>query len=156
MIQKLPYLKDLGVTALWLNPWYENVNRLNQRETYDGQGITDYHGYGATDLYAVEEHLGDLATLREMVDRAHALGLKVIQDQVANHTGPYHPWVSDSPTPTWFHGTAAKHLANTWQTWTPMLALKQLTREIPPLRSLPWHCSQIFWLTLCWCRYSTQ
>ena len=118
VIQKLPYLKDLGVTALWLNPWYENVNHLNERETYDGQAITDYHGYGATDFYAVEEHFGDLATLRELVDAAHAQGIKVIQDQVANHTGPYHPWVQDSPTPTWYYGTQQKHLANTWQTWT--------------------------------------
>jgi glycosidase len=53
-----------------------------------------------------------------MVDEAHALGIKVIQDQVANHSGPYHPWVADSPTPTWYNGTQAKHLANTWQTWT--------------------------------------
>jgi glycosidase len=118
VIEHLPYLKDLGVTAIWLNPWYDNVNHLNERETYDGQAITDYHGYGAVDFYAVEEHFGDLATLREMVDRAHALGLKVIQDQVANHTGPYHPWVTDPPTPTWYYGTPDKHLANTWQTWT--------------------------------------
>ena len=118
VIDRLPYLKDLGVTAIWLNPWYDNVNHPNQRETYDGQAITDYHGYGAVDFYAVEERLGDLATLREMVDRAHALGIKVIQDQVANHSGPYHPWVADSPTPTWYYGTQAKHLANTWQTWT--------------------------------------
>ncbi len=74
VIDRLPYLKDLGVTAIWLNPWYDNVNHPNRRETYDGQAITDYHGYGAVDFYAVEEHLGDLATLREMVDRAHALG----------------------------------------------------------------------------------
>jgi glycosidase len=118
VIDRLPYVKDLGATAIWLNPWYDNVNHLNERETYGGQAITDYHGYGAVDFYAVDEHLGDLATLREMVDRAHALGLKVIQDQVANHTGPYHPWVTDSPTPTWYYGTQAKHLANTWQTWT--------------------------------------
>ena len=118
VIERLPYLKDLGVTAIWLNPWYDNVNHLNERETYDGQAITDYHGYGAVDFYAVEERLGDLATLRELVDRAHALGIKVIQDQVANHSGPYHPWVTDSPTPTWYYGTQAKHLANTWQTWT--------------------------------------
>ena len=118
VMDRLPYLKDLGVTAIWLNPWYDNVNHLNERETYDGQAITDYHGYGAVDFYAVEERLGDLATLREMVDRAHALGIKVIQDQVANHSGPYHPWVTDSPTPTWYYGTQAKHLANTWQTWT--------------------------------------
>jgi neopullulanase len=118
VIDRLPYLKDLGVTAIWLNPWYDNVNHVNERETYDGQSITDYHGYGAVDFYAIEERLGDLATLREMVDRAHAVGIKVIQDQVANHSGPYHPWVQDSPTPTWYYGTQAKHLANTWQTWT--------------------------------------
>jgi glycosidase len=38
-----------------------------------------------------------------MVDEAHRLGLKVVQDQVANHSGPRHPWVADPPTPTWFH-----------------------------------------------------
>jgi glycosidase len=118
VIERLPYLKDLGVTAIWLNPWYDNVDHRNERETYDGQAITDYHGYGAVDFYAVEEHLGDLATLRAMVDRAHALGLKVIQDQVANHSGPYHAWVKDPPTPTWYYGTRERHLANTWQTWT--------------------------------------
>ena len=118
IVDRLPYLKDLGITALWLNPWYDNVDHLNERETYDGKPITDYHGYGAVDFYGVEEHFGDLATLRELVDRAHAAGIKVIQDQVANHSGPYHPWVSDAPTPTWYYGTQDKHLANTWQTWT--------------------------------------
>jgi glycosidase len=116
--QHLPYLKDLGVTALWLTPIYDNVNHLNQRERYANQGITDYHGYGAVDLYGVEEHFGDLETYRRLVDRAHAQGLKVIQDQVANHTGPYHPWAQDPPTPTWFNGTVAQHLSNTWRTWT--------------------------------------
>ena len=115
---KLPYLKDLGITAVWLNPWYDNVNHLNQKETYDNQPITDYHGYGAVDFYGVEEHFGSLADLQALVTRAHALGLKVVQDQVANHTGPYHPWVDDTPTPTWFNGTAAAHVANTWQVWT--------------------------------------
>ncbi len=99
VIERLPYLKDLGVTAIWLNPWYDNVDHKNERETYDGQAITDYHGYGAVDFYGVDEHFGDLDTLREMVDRAHALGLKVIQDQVANHSGPYHPWVDGLPDP---------------------------------------------------------
>jgi glycosidase len=120
IINHLPYLKDLGVTAIWLNPWYDNNNRLNEKEQYEGQPITDYHGYGAVDFYAVDEHLGTLEKLRELVDAAHRLGIKVIQDQVANHSGPYHPWVKDPPTPTWFNGTEAQHLANTWQTWTLM------------------------------------
>ena len=118
VIDHLPYLKDLGVTAIWLNPVYDNVNHLNQKEKYDGQPITDYHGYGAVDFYAVDEHLGDMAKLKELVEDAHHSGIKTILDMVANHTGPYHPWVEDPPTPTWYHGTRAKHLNETWQTWT--------------------------------------
>jgi glycosidase len=118
IINHLSYLKQLGATALWLTPIYGNVNHLNERERYDNQAVTDYHGYGAVDFYAVEEHFGDLAKLRELVDDAHKLGIKVIQDEVANHTGPYHPWVQDPPTPTWYHGSEAAHADETWQTWT--------------------------------------
>ncbi|HKS28732.1 MAG TPA: alpha-amylase family glycosyl hydrolase, partial [Pyrinomonadaceae bacterium] len=120
VINRLPYLKDLGVTAIWLNPWYDNVNHLNEREVYDDGPITDYHGYGAVDFYGVEEHFGNMTKLRELVDAAHRLGIKVIQDQVANHSGPYHPWTLDSPTPTWYNGTVASHINETWQTWTLM------------------------------------
>ncbi len=118
VIDRLAYLDDLGVTAIWMNPIYENVDHLNRIETYDGEAITDYHGYGATDFYDVDEHLGTLQDFRELVDRAHALGIRVIQDQVANHTGPYHPWVEDPPTPTWYNGTKAEHPDNNWQIWT--------------------------------------
>ncbi len=116
--QKLPYLQSLGITAIWLNPIYDNNNELNAKETYDGQAITDYHGYGATDFYGVEEHFGTLPQLRQLVDASHKLGIKIILDMVANHTGPYHPWVKDAPTPAWFHGTEANHPNNDWQTWT--------------------------------------
>ncbi len=116
IIDRLPYLRDLGVTALWLNPIYDNNNQLDQKEVYDNDPTTGYHGYGAVDFYAVEEHFGDLKKFRELVEKAHALGLKIIQDQVANHAGPYHPWVKDAPTPTWFNGTEADHIDENWQT----------------------------------------
>lgn len=126
LIQRLDYLAELGVTAIWLTPWYDNANTLNHIEKYspqnklssDGVPSTDYHGYGAVDFYAVEEHFGDMATLQDLVDQAHARGLKVIQDQVANHTGPLHPWVRNPPTPTWYNGSWSNHLANSWQIWT--------------------------------------
>ncbi|HEV2828178.1 MAG TPA: alpha-amylase family glycosyl hydrolase [Pyrinomonadaceae bacterium] len=114
IINHLGYLKDLGVTALWLNPWYDNWNGVN---TCDKPWCpnTYYHGYHAIDYYAVEDRFGDLATLRELIEKAHALGLKVIQDQVANHVGSRHPWVSDPPLDNWFHGTQAKHSLNRFQ-----------------------------------------
>ncbi len=126
VLDHLPYLRKLGVTALWMTPWYDNVNHFNQLEKYTadnqrskgGRPSTDYHGYGAVDFYGMEEHFGSLSELRALVKAAHADGLKVIQDQVANHTGPYHAWTTNSPTPTWYNGTVANHLENTWQTWT--------------------------------------
>ncbi|HYE16525.1 MAG TPA: alpha-amylase family glycosyl hydrolase, partial [Pyrinomonadaceae bacterium] len=105
LIERLPYLKDLGVTALWINPVYDNTDRLDEREMYpEVEGgpkrpTTPYHGYGAIDFYGIEEHYGDMRKLRELVDKAHSMGLKVIQDQIANHTSPYHPWATDRPTP---------------------------------------------------------
>jgi glycosidase len=117
VINRLPYLKDLGVTAIWLTPWYDNVNHPDEIEKKEGGTTTGFHGYGAIDFYGVEEHFGTLQKLRELVDEAHKQGIKIIQDEVANHTGPYHPWVEDSPTPTWYNGTKANHLANVFQTW---------------------------------------
>jgi glycosidase len=117
VIDRLPYLKSLGITAIWLTPVYDNVNKPNAQQAVNGKPIADYHGYGAVDYYGVEEHFGNMTLLKKLVDDAHGMGLKVIQDQVANHVGPAHPWVIDSPKPTWFHGTAAQHTNETWQIW---------------------------------------
>ncbi|MEK7724044.1 MAG: alpha-amylase family glycosyl hydrolase [Acidobacteriota bacterium] len=121
LINKLPYLKSLGVTAIWTTPVYDNNDKPDFKETYEGMSFTTgYHGYGATDMYAVDEHLGDMAKLKEFVQTAQKMGFKVIQDQVANHTGPYHRWADDPPTPTWWNGTVKNHPNNNWQKWTAM------------------------------------
>ena len=111
VINHLSYLKDLGITALWLTPWYDNWNGVNHCDK-PWCPNTYYHGYHAIDYYAVEDRFGDLATLRELVQKAHALGIKIIQDQIANHVGSQHPWVKDPPLSTWFHGTLAQHQLN--------------------------------------------
>jgi len=134
IINHLPYLKDLGVTALWLTPWYDNYDHPNQIELKDGRPSTGFHGYNPQDFYAVEEHFGTLTKLQELVAAAHKLGLKIIQDEVVNHTGPYHPWVDDPPTATWFNGTKQHHLNNVFQTWAlhdprPVEQLKRQTME---------------------------
>lgn len=111
VINQLPYLKSLGITTLWLTPWYDNWNGVNGCDK-PWCPNTYYHGYHAIDYYAVEDRFGDLATLRELVEKAHATGLKVIQDQVANHVGSQHPWARNPPLPDWFHGTLGKHELN--------------------------------------------
>jgi glycosidase len=97
---KLPYLKDLGVTAIWLNPIYDNAADSPQ----------DFHGYSAVDFYGVEDHFGRLEDFKTLATRAHALGIKLILDIVINHSGPKHRWVSDPPHDQWFHGTRERHL----------------------------------------------
>jgi glycosidase len=93
----LPYLKDLGVTTIWLTPVVKN-------------GATeDYHGYGAVDLYSVEPHLGNLRDYQELVAAAHQQRMKILFDIVPNHVGPKHPWVNSPPLPDWFHGTLQRH-----------------------------------------------
>lgn len=90
--QHLDDLKQLGIQAIWMTPIYDNGPQQ------------DYHGYGAVDEYRVEEHFGTLLSLRRLISAAHRNGIKVVQDQVANHTGPMHPWVHDWPTPDWYNG----------------------------------------------------
>jgi glycosidase len=94
----LQYLKELGVTTLWLTPIVKN-------------GATqDYHGYGAVDLYAVDAHLGTMKDYQELVAAAHQQHLKIFFDAVPNHVGPKHPWVANPPLPDWFHGTLQHHI----------------------------------------------
>lgn len=114
IINHLSYFKELGVTALWLTPWYDNWNGITKCDK-PWCPNTHYHGYHAIDYYGVEDHFGDLATLRELIEKAHALGLKVIQDQVANHVGLRHPWVDDPPLEDWFHGTPRNHELDKFQ-----------------------------------------
>jgi len=114
IIRHLQYFKDLGVTALWLTPWYDNWNGVSNCDK-PWCPNTSYHGYGAIDYYGVEDHFGDLGSLQEMVQKAHAIGLKVIQDQVANHVGSHHPWTNDPPLDNWFHGTMKNHVQDKFQ-----------------------------------------
>jgi neopullulanase len=117
VINQRSYLKELGVTALWLTPWYDNWNGISSCDK-PWCPNTYYHGYHAIDYYAVEDRFGDMTTLRELVRKAHGLGLKVVQDQVANHVGSQHPWIKDPPLDDWFHGTLERHSLNKFQNST--------------------------------------
>jgi glycosidase len=99
--EHLPYLKDLGVTTLWLTPILKNG------------AAQDYHGYGAVDLYALDPHLGTIQDYQGLVSEVHKQGMKIFFDFVPNHIGPKHPWVAVPPLPDWFHGTPQRHMDTT-------------------------------------------
>lgn len=78
VINRLDYLDRLGVTALWLLPFYETPNLDN--------------GYDVMDYYSVDERLGTLGDFAAFVDAADERGIDVIIDLVMNHTSDQHPW----------------------------------------------------------------
>lgn len=82
VIQKLDYIQGLGATAIWLAPVFRN----KPVQGAPGQESAGYHGYWITDFTSVDPHLGSNADLKRLVDAAHARGLKVYLDIVANHT----------------------------------------------------------------------
>ena len=89
---KLGYIADLGVTALWINPLLEN-----NMPSYS------YHGYAITDFYRVDPRFGNNDQYKSLVDDCHLKGLKVIMDMVFNHCGSNHWWMKDLPMQNWIH-----------------------------------------------------
>ncbi len=79
IIDKMDYLKELGVTAIWISPVVKNLE--------SDAGFYSYHGYWTQDFKSVNPHFGNIAKLREMVKIAHKNNIKVILDIVANHIG---------------------------------------------------------------------
>lgn len=79
IIDRLDYLEKLGITAIWISPVVENVER--------DAGVAGYHGYWAQDFTSPNPHFGDMAKLRELVNKAHDRDIKVVLDIVTNHVG---------------------------------------------------------------------
>jgi neopullulanase len=152
---RLDYLQDLGVTALYLNPIFASA--ANHR----------YHTY---DYHHVDPLLGGDAALRELLDRAHARGMRVVPDGVFNHTGrgfwQFHHTLENgaaSPYLDWFHfdpdrlrdrrqivaypdpgseqalaGGAGSLRALGYQAWWDLPALPKLDTRTPAVREFIW------------------
>ena len=78
LIEKLDYLKNLGVDCLWLMPIYQSPLRD------DGYDISDY--------YNLQETFGNIDDFKTLIEAAHKRGLKITTDLVLNHTSDQHPW----------------------------------------------------------------
>ena len=80
IFDKLDYLGDLGISALYLTPIFQSASS---------------HKYDIIDYFAVDEHFGDMGLLRKLVDACHARGIRVILDAVFNHCSNLHPFFLD-------------------------------------------------------------
>ena len=78
IIEKLDYLKDLGVDALWLSPIYDSPN--------------DDNGYDIRDYHKIMQEFGTMEDFEELLEKVHAKGMRLIMDLVINHTSDEHEW----------------------------------------------------------------
>lgn len=123
IIDELDYLKNMGFTAIWMTPVFDNVDK-------------GYHGYWINDFYKTEEHFGTLEEFKKLVKEAHKRDIKIILDFVVNHVAPEHEWVNDSAKNDWFHPKQdilnwdnQEELENNW-----LYGLPDLDQENPETR----------------------
>jgi len=100
------YFQALGVNALWLSPVYDNPEGAYAGVS-DGRMYTGYHGYWPIDSLSIENRFGDSGAaaddrLKELIDTAHANGIRVLFDLVLNHVHEDHTWTTERPD--WFTG----------------------------------------------------
>ncbi|MDH7461421.1 glycoside hydrolase family 13 protein [Chitinophagaceae bacterium 26-R-25] len=92
VIDHLDYIRDLGITTIWMTPEIEN-----------DMPHASYHGYAATDFYKIDPRYGTNDLYKTYVNKCHEKGLKVIKDVVPNHCGSESWFMHDMPMKEWVH-----------------------------------------------------
>lgn len=100
VLDRLDYLESLGITALWLSPPQDNPG--GSWAGTCAERYTGYHGYWPGDPHAPEDHFGTEEDLADLVDAAHARGIRVLVDYVGNHVHEDHPYYAEHAADGWF------------------------------------------------------
>ncbi len=144
IIQKIDdgYFTDLGINAIWMTPIVEQIHGA----TDEGTGKTyGFHGYWAKDWTELDPNFGTKADLKELVDKAHKKGIRIVLDAVINHTGPVtemdavfpDTWVRTSPQckyDNYLNTTACTLVANL----PDILTESNAAAELPPMLVAKW------------------
>ena len=117
---KLPFLKDLGVDAVWLMPVYP----IGEAERKGSLGSY----YSIRDYCAVNPELGTMADFDAFVTEAHRLGMKVLLDWVANHTARDARWIAEEHA-SWYERDASGQPAVPWD-WSDTAKLNYANRDV--------------------------
>ena len=92
IINSFDHIVKLGCTAIWPTPMLG-----------DDEAAWSYHGYACSDYYHIDPRYGSNELYAQMVQQAHAKGLKILMDMVPNHCGAAHWWMADLPYPDWIN-----------------------------------------------------
>lgn len=92
ILSQLDHILDLGATAIWPTPMLG-----------DDEAEWSYHGYACSDYYHIDPRYGSNEMYRELVQKMHEKGLKMIMDMVPNHCGAAHWWMKDLPYKDWIN-----------------------------------------------------
>lgn len=125
-------LDALGVSALWLSPVYQNPS-APQTDRF-GNVVTSYHGYWPIDDAAIEPRFGGEAALREVIELAHAKGIRVLLDVVPNHVFDTHPVYAEHRDDGWFHQSSACVCGSSVCPWSTHIEDCWFTPYLPDFR----------------------
>lgn len=135
IISKLPYLRDLGVTTLWISPFYKT---------------SAYHGYHITDFYQVDPHFGTVEDIKNLIQASHKHDLHIIADFVPNHCSKEHPFFKqaqndqNSSYRDWFYFT---HWPDEYLCFLSIKEIPKLNLNNPPTRDHIVNAAK-YWLNL--------
>ena len=135
IIHKLPYLKDIGITTLWISPFYKT---------------SAYHGYHITDFYQVDPHFGSLEDIKDLIHTSHEQNLHIIADFVPNHCSKEHPFFKEaqnnknSQYKDWFYFT---HWPSEYLCFLSVKELPKLNLNNPPTRDYIVNAAK-YWLNM--------
>lgn len=118
--ERLPFLRSIGVDAIWLMPIYPIGEEDRKGSLGSYYSIRDYKG--------VNPEFGSEADLRDFITKAHALGIKILFDWVANHTARDARWISERPV-DWYERDSEGRAKVPWD-WSDTAKLNYANREV--------------------------
>jgi type I pullulanase len=136
VLNKLDYIKGLGVNTIWISPVYKGPY---------------FHGYHPAEEMQIDPHFGSEELMKQLVEEAHAKGMKVVYDFVANHTSNQNPFfqnaLKNGPSSQYYNWYTFTQWPSQYKTFAGVSELPQLNNDNPDVRDYMINQVVPFWLS---------